>query len=78
MAVLELVLSDIDFFMTSANMSDDIKLRRVDEPEFNSLPRGVYLIFVSNRPVFARRTMGKFIPLPQSEQDRLREKHIVS
>lgn len=78
MAVLELVLSDIEFFTTLANMVEDIKLRRVDEPEFNSLPRGVYLIFVGDKPIFARRVMGKFIPLPVEEQDRLRAKHIVS
>lgn len=78
MVVRELVLSDTDFFMTLANMADDIQLRRVDEPEFNSLPRGVYLIFVGDKPVFARRVMGKFIPLPQAEQDRLRAKHIVN
>jgi hypothetical protein len=56
--------------------SNDIKLRKVDEPEFNSLPRGVYLIFVGDKPIFARRSTGRFIPLPLAEQDRLREKHI--
>jgi hypothetical protein len=56
----------------------DIKLRKVDEPEFNSLPRGIYLIFVGDKPIFARRIMGKFIPVSQDEQDRLRAKHIVS
>lgn len=73
-----LARSDTDFFMTLANMTDEIKLRRVDEPDFNSLPRGVYLIFVGDKPIFARRVMGKFIPLSQEEQDRLRAKHIVS
>ncbi len=58
-------------------MNQDIKLRKVDEPEFNSLPRGVYLIFVGDKPIFARRIMGKFIPVSQDEQDRLRAKHIV-
>jgi len=57
---------------------EKITLRKVDEPDFNSLPRGVYLIFVGDKPIFARRAAGRFIPLPQAEQDRLREKHIVS
>jgi hypothetical protein len=57
---------------------EDIVLKKVDELEFNSLPRGVYLIFVGDKPVFARRVMGKFIPLPVAEQDALRAKHIVN
>jgi len=78
MAVLVRARLDIDYFMILAKMTEEIKLRKVGEPEFNSLPRGVYLIFVNNRPVFARRAMGRFIPLSQAEQSALREKHIVS
>lgn len=77
MVVLELVLSDIDYYMTSLNMND-IVLQKAGEPDFNSLPRGVYLIFVGDKPIFARRTMGKFIPLSTTEQEKLRAKHIVS
>ncbi len=69
--------SDTDYYMTSAKMTEEIKLRKVDEPEFNSLPRGVYLIFVGDKPIFVRRGGGRFIPLPQAEQDKLREKHVV-
>lgn len=73
----ELAHSDTDFFTTLAKM-EEIKLRKVDEPEFNSLPRGVHLIFVDGKPIFVRRIMGKLMPVPKDEQDRLRAKHIVS
>lgn len=59
-------------------MTEEIKLRRVDEPEFNSLPRGVCLIFVGDKPIFVRRVMGKLMPVSKDEQDRLRAKHTVS
>jgi len=57
---------------------DKIELRKVDEPEFNSLPRGVRLITVGDKLVFARCIGSRFIPLSDSEQERLREKHIQS
>lgn len=68
-----LVPSATGYSMTS---HDEVKLRKVGEPEFNSLPRGVHLIMVGDRPVFARRMGAHFIPLPQDEQERLRKKHI--
>ena len=77
MAVLVRARLDTDSCTTSAKMTEEIKLRKVGEPDFNSLPRGVYLIFVGDKPVFVRRGAGRFIPLPQAEQDRLREKHVV-
>jgi len=55
----------------------DIRLRKVDEPEQNSLPRGVRLIMVDDKPVFVRRSVGRFMPLPEKEQEELREKHIT-
>lgn len=55
---------------------DDIKLRKVGEPEFNSLPRGVRLIMVGDKPVFARCIGARFVPLSNEEQDKLRNKHI--
>jgi len=57
-------------------MTDDIKLRKVGESEENSLPRGVKLVMVGQKPVFVRRSMGIFMPLPESEQQKLREKHV--
>lgn len=55
---------------------DDIQLRRVDEPEFNSLPRGVKLLVMGDRLIFVRRSGAHFMPLPEEEQERLRRKHI--
>lgn len=74
MVVLVLVPLDIDCFMTSPD--SDIKLRKVNDPEFNSLPRGVYLIVMDYTPVFVRRLSGHFVPLPPEEQELLRKKHI--
>jgi len=55
---------------------DDIKLRKVDEPEFNSLPRGIHLVMVGDRPVFVRKFGAHFLPISSDEQERLRKKHI--
>ena len=54
----------------------DIILRKVGEPEFNSLPRGVVLIMVGDKPIFAKKNGVRFIPLPAEEQKALKEKHI--
>ncbi len=64
---------DIGYYMTS---HDDISLRKVEEPEFNSLPRGIKLIMLDDRPIFVRRSGAHFMPLPEEEQERLRKKHI--
>lgn len=56
---------------------DEIKLRKVNEPEHNSLPRGVMLVIVGNKAVFVRRLAGRFMPLPEDEQILLRNKHVV-
>lgn len=72
MAVPVPVLLDTGCCMTSR----DIELRKVDEPEFNSLPRGVKLILLNDRPIFVRRSGVHFMPLPDEEQERLRRKHI--
>lgn len=66
------VHSAIGYYMTS----HDVELRKVDEPEPNSLPRGVRLIVLSGRPIFVRRSGAHFIPLPEPEQEKLRKKHI--
>ncbi len=58
--------------------TEDIKLRKVDEPEFNSLPRNVKLVFVGGRPIFVKKIGMHFMPLPASEQEALRNKHIMS
>lgn len=57
-------------------MTDEIKLRKVGEAEENSLPRGVKLVLVGEKPVFVTRKMGIFMPLPEDEQKKLRDKHI--
>lgn len=58
-------------------MNEEIKLQKVGEPDFNSLPRGVILIMVGNKPIFVRRIPGRFIPLSEQEQSALRNKHVV-
>ena len=58
--------------------TEDIKLRKIGEPEFNSLPRGVRAITFNGRVVFCRRTAGRFMPVPADEQARLEEKHVIS
>lgn len=55
---------------------DDIQLRRVNEEEFNSLPRGVKLLVIGERLLFVRRSGAYFMPLPEEEQAQLRRKHI--
>lgn len=64
---------DTDFYMTSPN---EITLRKVGEPEYNSLPRGVHVIVLGGRIIFVQRTGGRFIPLPEKEQEELRKKHV--
>jgi len=56
--------------------SPDIELRKIGEPEFNSLPRGVRLLVLNGRLIFVRRSGAHFIPLPDDEQERLRKKHV--
>lgn len=58
---------------------DDIKLRKVGdpEPEKNTLPRGVYAMMMGDQLYFVKRMAGRFVPLPEKEQERLRSKHIV-
>lgn len=54
----------------------NIKLRKTDEPEFNSLPRGVRLVMVGAKPVFVRRVGGRFMPVKPEEQEELEKKHV--
>lgn len=57
---------------------DDIVLRKVGEPEFNSLPRGVKLLTIGDQYIFVRlhRTSGHLMPLSPQEQEELRKKHL--
>lgn len=57
----------------------DIELRKVgdSEPEKNTLPRGVKAMTLGNRIIFVRRVGGRFIPLPEEEQEKLKNKHVV-
>lgn len=56
---------------------DDIQLRKVGEPEYNSLPRGVHAIVLGGRVIFVQRLLGRFIPLPEKEQEELRKRHVL-
>ena len=69
-----LVRLDTDFYMTSPN---DITLRKVGEPEQNSLPRGIHAIMLGDRVIFVQRISGRFLPLPEKEQEELRKKHVL-
>lgn len=57
---------------------NDIKLRKVGEPEpeRNELPRGVRALVMGDQVYFVRRMAGRFVPLPEDEQVKLREKHV--
>ena len=55
---------------------NDIKLKKFGEQEENSLPHGVKVIRFGNRLVFARRVGGRFVPLPENEQELLFNKHV--
>jgi len=66
-------LSDIGYYMTS----HDIKLRKVGEPEVNSLPRGIHAIVMNGNVIFVRRSMGKFMPVSKEEQEQLKKKHVI-
>lgn len=59
-------------------MNSDIQLRKVGdpEPERNELPRGVRALVLGNNVYFVRRVAGRFVPLPEEDQARLREKHV--
>ena len=60
-------------------MIDDIKLRMADEPEpeKNTLPRGVKAMMLGDRLIFLRRVGGQLVPLPETEQERLKNKHVL-
>lgn len=64
---------DIGYCMTSP----DIELRKMGdhEPEKNLLPRGVKAMMLGDKIIFIRRAGGRFVPLPEAEQEQLREKH---
>lgn len=66
-------LSDIGYYMTSP----DINLRKVGEPEYNSLPKGVQAIVMNGDVIFVRRVMGRFMPVPSNEQEQLKKKHVI-
>ena len=58
---------------------NDIELRIVGdlEPEKNELPRGIKAMKLGNRLIFVRRVGGRFVPLPDTEQERLKNKHVT-
>lgn len=56
--------------------SEKITLRKVDDDAPSHLPVNVKLIQFGNRIVFARRVAGRFIPLPQHQQEELFKKYV--
>jgi len=76
MVVQEQVRSAIVYSTILVNTMDEIKLRKVGEPEFNSLPYGIRLVLVGNTAIFVRRTGGRFLPVEPQLQKELTEKHI--
>jgi hypothetical protein len=56
----------------------DIKLRRADDPtpEKNELPRGIHAVIVNDQIFFVRRLAGRFVPLSEEEQTKLKKKHV--
>jgi hypothetical protein len=52
-------------------MNDEIKLRKIDEPEVKTLPVGIYAITFDSRLVFVRRMGGRFVPVSKAEQEEL-------
>lgn len=69
------VRGDTGCFLIFLNMNDII-LRKVGEPEFNSLPRGVALVWVGEKPVFVRKNGTRLLPVSSQEQSDLTQKHI--
>lgn len=60
-------------------MSDEIKLLKVGETEVKDLrSRGIYMILFDKNIIFAKRFMGKFIPLDISEQEKLKKQYVNS
>ena len=57
----------------------DIELRKVGdpEPEKNTLPRGVRVMTLGDRVIFVRRIAGRFLPVSEEEQERLKNKHVI-
>lgn len=60
-------------------MDDEIKLRKVGEidPLENKLPRGVHAVIINDEVYFVRKVAGGFVPLPEDEQLRLKQKHVL-
>lgn len=58
---------------------NDIQLRKVGDPEHekNELPRGIKAIMLGDRLIFVRRVGGRLVPLPETEQERLKNKHVT-
>ena len=58
---------------------DDIKLRKVGdpEPEKNTLPRGVVAVVLGDQVFFVRQVGKVMLQLPTEEQERLRKKHVI-
>jgi hypothetical protein len=57
-------------------MTSDITLRKMGDPDPNSLPPGVRVIVLSDDIVFVRRIGGRFVPLSEKEQQQLKNKHV--
>ena len=58
-------------------MSDDIILKKIGDPEEKKLPAGIYAIQFGDQLVFARRVMGRFVPVSAAEQEELCQQFLL-
>ena len=60
---------------------EDIKLDTVEEirakEAANTLPPGVRAMILGDQVIFIKKSFGRYMPLPENEQQILREKHCV-
>jgi hypothetical protein len=53
------------------SIHDDIKLKKIGDPEEIKLPHGIFVIKVEESYIFVRRIGGRFMPVSKQEQDEL-------
>lgn len=58
-------------------MEEEIKLTKADDQVENKLPKNIKMIVLGDKVLFVRRLLGRFVPLPEKEQEELRKKHIL-
>lgn len=50
---------------------EDIKLKKVDEPDEAKLPPGIFVIKTGNVLIFVRRVAGRFTQVSKQEENEL-------